>query len=67
MTVSEQTPPEGWAEVATKGDLELIKRDLEMIELKFEARLANSLRAQTYAVLGGFTVIATALTVINRV
>lgn len=56
----EHLPPVGWADVATK-------RDLDMLELKFEAKLSNALRAQTYAVLGGFTVIATALTIINRV
>ena len=55
----EHLPPVGWADVATK-------RDLEMLDLKFEARLANGLRAQTYAVLGGFAVLNTLLLVASK-
>jgi hypothetical protein len=67
MTLSE-TPPHDWA---TKHDLALLEEKLETklenLELRFESKLANTLRTHTYAVLGGFTVIATALTVINKV
>lgn len=56
----EHLPPVGWADVATK-------RDLDMLELKLKADIANALRYQTFAVLGGFSVIATILTLVNRV
>ena len=46
----EHLPPVGWADVATK-------RDLDMLRLEWRADLANGLRTHTLAILGGFSVI----------
>jgi hypothetical protein len=46
----EHLPPVGWADVATK-------RDLDMLRLEWRADLANGFRLQTFALLGGFAVI----------
>lgn len=59
----EHLPPVGWADVATKRDLDALEVRLR---LEMRADLANALRLQTYAVLGGFSVIATILTLVSR-
>lgn len=46
----EHLPPVGWADVATK-------RDLDMLRLEWRADLANGLRVHTLAILAGFAVI----------
>ena len=60
------TSPEDWSEAATRGDLAMVKgdlvllrRDIEAAELRFEAKLANALRTHTFAILGGVAVINT--------
>ena len=53
--IMEYLPPVGWADVATKRDLDQMA---ERLELKFEAALYRELRMQTFAVLGGGSVLA---------
>ena len=48
----EHLPPVGWADVATK-------RDLDMLRLEWRADLANGLRVHTLAILGGVSVLNT--------
>ena len=62
----EHLPPVGWADVATKRDLEMLDLKLDMVELRFEAKLANALRSQTFAVLGGFAVLNTILVLVAK-
>ena len=49
-TLMEHLPPVGWADVATK-------RDLDMLRLEWQTALANAQRTLTLTLLGGFAVI----------
>ena len=67
-TMMEHLPPVGWADVATKRDLDHLKLDLELgfqnrmkdMELRFE----RALHAQTIKFMAGMTTIATTIAAI---
>lgn len=58
----EHLPPVGWADVATKRDLDGLRLDLEhtseRLELRLEAMMQREFRAQTYRLFAAVTALA---------
>jgi hypothetical protein len=61
-TLMEHLPPVGWADVATKRDLDALRLDLEhtsrTLELRLDAMIQREFRAQTYRLFAGVTALA---------
>jgi hypothetical protein len=79
--IMEHLPPVGWADVATKRDLDQMavatKRDLDLLKadvaavedrimLRVDATLQRELRLNNLAMLGGFSVLMAMFTAINQ-